>query len=572
MPLNNPFSLDQLGQLDHNQFTRGSNSPLDNGNLSGNVLSSKGDNISNTPNMGYHKYQTQYVLRDFFKDRDTFNFKHGLEVGLNSNLDAKSTDHSILNLDEDPTIFGFDLVILDKSALFNDVDHFLEFGSSNNIKDVSERVGIYDDFVTQFAKFFNVDDRNKENFKSNNGFNSFKTHYIHGIQGLDKIIHHTGIGYEGGKQMVDYGKDKITIELTEDIGVNAGYLSALYRSFIYSKINGRMVIPENLLRFDMAIIISEVRNMNRVSNAIAKSMKDSREIIPILKDNVSRYIFTLYDCQFNFNKYSFSDSITQGGFGASVGSVSEGIGFDVYYKYVGMEMEKFDFRPDLPDMAKFINDGKTNPITNQINPDIDSGINQNTDAPIVDKYPNRPMDRKFHMNTNANSDVEDRMYEFDFPMMNTNYVKSNIEARNKNLQMQSDETQFKRGLNKIIGNINEGLQTKFIERRSQLLSGLVSKIRQSTGIRNIPAPVNVYAGSNLGQFALDQLHNFVNLGVGTVLSKGHGYMDNLAQGMENSVFDVMNRETNSLKGHGGIPHTTRDILGNGEIPNVYKDR
>ena len=567
MPLNNPFSLDQLGQL-----TRGSNSPLDNGNLSGNVLSSKGDNISNTPNMGYHKYQTQYVLRDFFKDRDTFNFKHGLEVGLNSNLDAKSTDHSILNLDEDPTIFGFDLVILDKSALFNDVDHFLEFGSSNNIKDVSERVGIYDDFVTQFAKFFNVDDRNKENFKSNNRFNSFKTHYIHGIQGLDKIIHHTGIGYEGGKQMVDYGKDKITIKLTEDIGVNAGYLSALYRSFIYSKINGRMVIPENLLRFDMAIIVSEVRNMNRVSNAIAKAMKDSREMIPILKDNVSRYIFTLYDCQFNFNKYSFTDSIAQGGFGASVGSVSEGIEFDVYYKYVGMEMEKFDFRPDLPDMAKFINDGKTNPITNQVNPNTDSGVNQNTDALIVDKYPNRPMDRKFHMNTNANSDVEDRMYEFDFPMMNTNYIKSNIEARNKNLQMQSDETQFKRGLNKIIGNINEGLQTKFIERRSQLLSGLVSKIRQSTGIRNIPAPVNVYAGSNLGQFALDQLHNFVNLGVGTVLSKGHGYMNNLAQGMENSVFDVMNRETNSLKGHGGIPHTTRDILGNGGIPNVYKDR
>lgn len=567
MPLNNPFFLDQLGQL-----TRGSNSTLDNGNLSGNVLSSKGGNISNTPNMGYHKYQTQYVLRDFFKDRDTFNFKHGLEVGLNSNLDTKSTDHSILNLDEDPTIFGFDLVILDKSALFNDVDHFLEFGSSNNIKDVSERVGIYDDFVTQFAKFFNVDDRNKEIFKSNNRFNSFKTHYIHGIQGLDKIIHHTGIGYEGGKQMVDYGKDKITIELTEDIGVNAGYLSALYRSFIYSKINGRMVIPENLLRFDMAIIISEVRNMNRVSNAIAKSMKDSRELIPILKDNVSRYIFTLYDCQFNFNKYSFSDSITQGGFGASVDGVSKGIGFDVYYKYVGMEMEKFDFRPDLPDMAKFINDGKTNPITNQINPNTDSGVNQNTDALIVDKYPNRPMDRKFHMNTNANSDVEDRMYEFDFPMMNTNYIKSNIEARNKNLQIQSDETQFKRGLNKIIGNINEGLQTKFIERRSQLLSGLVSKIRQSTGIRNIPAPVNVYAGSNLGQFALDQLHNFVNLGVGTVLSKGHGYMDNLAQGMENSVFDVMNRGTNSLKGHGDIPHTTRDILGNGGIPNVYRDR
>ena len=43
------------------------------------------------------------------------------------------------------------------------------------------------------------------------------------------------MGYEeGGKQMADFGKDKITVQLTEDIGINAGYLAALYRTYFFS--------------------------------------------------------------------------------------------------------------------------------------------------------------------------------------------------------------------------------------------------------------------------------------------------------------------------------------------------
>ena len=576
MPGGNKLSLDQLSQIPGNLIGKLGDKILGGDaldKLPPNILSHKPDSNAKSTHLGYHKYQTQHVLRDYFKDRDTFNFKYGMEVGLNSNLNGKSTDHSLLNLDEDPTIFGFDLVVLDKSPLFNEIDEFMEFGASNGIKDVSNRKETYNDFITQFAKFFNVDDRNKENFKSNDGFNSFKTHYLHGIKGLETLIHHTGMGYEGGKQMADFGKDKVTIQLTEDIGINAGYLSALYRTLVYSKINGRMVIPENLLRFDLAIIISEVRNMNRVSNAVAESIKGGYELIPILNDNVNRYVFTLYDCQFNFNTFSFNSEISQGGHGGDMDGVSNGIEFDLYFKYVGMEMEKFDFRPDQKDIAKYINDSKINPNSHQVNPDPGSELNQDKgiNALNADKHPNRPLDRKFQMNTKGNSELVDRSYEFDFPMMNSNYVKSNIDARNKNIEIQSNESSFRGGLNNIIDGINEKLQTKFTEFRSQLLSGLVSKIRTTTGIRNIPAPVNVYASTNLGQFALDQLHNFVNLGVGEVLSTGYGFMGNLAQGMENSVFDIANRGANFLKGHENIPATTRDIL-SGDIPNVYKDK
>tara|TARA_R110000772_G_scaffold2410_1_gene8295 strand:+ start:20963 stop:22696 length:1734 start_codon:yes stop_codon:yes gene_type:complete len=528
---------------------------------------------------GYHKYQTQHVLRDFFKDRDTFNFKYGLEVGLNSNLDGKSTDHSLLNLDEDPTIFGFDLVILNNSPLFNNIGEFINFGANNGIKDISNREETYDNFVTQFSKFFNVDDRtnnlsskNKDIFKSNNGFNSFKTHYLHGIKGLDKLLHHTGMGYEGGKQMVDFGKDKLTVSLTEDIGINAGYLAALYRTLSYSKVNGRMVIPENLLRFDMSIIISEVRNMNRVSNALAKSNITSYELTPTLNDNVSRYIFTLYECQLDFNNYSFMNEMSMGGHGESAPGVSSGLTFDIFYKYIGMEMEKFDFRPDLPDEAKYINDSKVNPNSFQVNTDPYSDINQQKNALNADKFPNRPMDRKFQMNTSGNSDVEDREYEYDFPMMNRKYVKSNIDARNKNIEIRGNQSSLRSGLNNIIGSINQELQTKFIELRSQLLSGLVAKIRTTTGMRNIASPVNVYESTNLGQFALNKLRDFGNLALGEALSYGSGFLNNLSQGVENSVFDIANRGVNALKGEENIPNSTRDILGNQGIPNVYKNK
>ena len=165
-------------------------------------------------------------------------------------------------------------------------------------RDNEDRKTAYDDFVKQFSKFFNVDDRGRPDFKTDSRFNSFKTHYLHGVQGLDKLIHHTGIGNEGGRQMTDFGKDKLTFNISEDVGLNAGYLSAIYRTLLYWKKSGRQVIPENLLRFDMVIVISEVRKFNRVSTIIAEASKDSvSDIIPVLNDNINRYVFTLHECQ-----------------------------------------------------------------------------------------------------------------------------------------------------------------------------------------------------------------------------------------------------------------------------------
>lgn len=518
----------------------------------------------------YQRYQSQKVLRDYFKDRDTYNFKYGLEFGLDSNLNSNATDNALFNLDEDPTIFGVDIVILNGSPLFNEMDSFFDFGDDNNIIDIINRRETYDEFFTHFGKYFNVDDRNRGIFKVDNRFNSFKTHYLNGISGLDKLIHHTGMGYEGGRQMVDFGKDKLTLRLAEDVSINTGYLANLYRNLVYSKLNGRVVIPENLLRFDMSIIISEVRNFNRVSNTLAKAARDSNETISMMNDNVSRYVFNLYECQMDFNKLSFTDDIDQAGLGTSMSDFSKGLQFDIYYKYVGMEMEKFIFNPSLEqDQAKYLNDTKRNPNSYQSVTDPSSSINQETEANVLDRFPNRPIDQRYRMNTFGNSPTEDRSFEFDFPMQNSKYVKSNIDVRNSNLEIAANQGSFRSGLNNIIDLTNQRLQNKFQVARSRLISGLAVRVRQLTGLRNISAPTNVYEGTNVGQFLLNRIQDFSNLAVGELLGKGTDYLTRLSTGAENTIFNRINGGVERLKGFDNIPNPNT-LDGDNEVPNVYK--
>ena len=57
-----------------------------------------------------------------------------------------------------------------------------------------------------------------------------------------------------------------------------------------------MLIPENLLRFNCQIIISECRNFNRVKKSLANGN------LEVIKDNLSRYVYSLRECQFYFDK------------------------------------------------------------------------------------------------------------------------------------------------------------------------------------------------------------------------------------------------------------------------------
>lgn len=518
---------------------------------------------------GFQKYNSQQILKNFFKDRETYNFKYGLEYGLENSLSNKQTENSLFNLDEDPTVLGFDLYVLDNSPLFFDVDEYIQFCSRNNISEVQNREEIYNDFLNQFGKFFN-----QENPVGT--FKSFKTHYINSIKGLDTLVYKTPVGGTGiaknGNQFTKFGSDKVTINMAEDVGLNAGYLSSLYRNLIFSKKNGRELIPENLQRFDMAIVICEVRNFNRLVNEVKNPSVDS---IKVFNENVDRYIFTLHECQLDFTNYSFEDDITQAGLEASKMGFSKGISFDIYYKFVSYEMEKFLFNPsyddgEINDSPKYINDQRKKPTTNQVNSQSEGELNNQTNAKNDDKYPERVIDLKYQQSTLSNTDPFKR-YEYEFPMINSEYKRSNKEIRKQNREIRENQGNARSEINNLIDFTNQRLQQRVISQRSELISGLAQGLRSEIGLRNIQAPTNVYAQTNLSNFLIDRARDVGNIALSDLLSSGAGLLTEGSQNLENQLFNPANQAANRLKGLKPTPNNSPlSQRGSSDIPNVYK--
>ena len=215
---------------------------------------------------------------------------------------------------EDPTILGYDIEIktLD-SPLFNgEIESFITtFGNFNNTE-IKSRMETLDLFRQQLLKFVKADSTvknlitNKElNPVMFDGKTGTKTYYLRNIGGLDKLVESWDSGESGiDKQFVTYGKDFITLSFNEDVSQNLAYLGALYKSLSWSKIRGKQIIPENLLRFDMDITISEIRKYNRVIS--------NGDNLDIISDLVSKYTYRLYECQFFFNKMPQGDSLDLG--------------------------------------------------------------------------------------------------------------------------------------------------------------------------------------------------------------------------------------------------------------------
>jgi hypothetical protein len=91
-----------------------------------------------------------------------------------------------------------------------------------------------------------------------------------------------------------------------------------------------MLIPENLLRFNCQIIISECRNFNRVKKSLATGN------LEVIKDNLSRYVYSLRECQFYFDKMPHDDQID-----LSQPKTYDNVSVQFDYKYSAMKFERF---------------------------------------------------------------------------------------------------------------------------------------------------------------------------------------------------------------------------------------
>lgn len=220
---------------------------------------------------------------------------------------------------EDPTYLGFTIEIDDTSALFTDVLPFLE-NKGINRSELKARIPVYNEFITRIKQIFNSQESIRNDFDKSV---FIKQHYINSVNGLDNLT----------KKFNVWKEDILTFELHEDIGLFSSYLSYLYNNLTWSYENGRELIPENLLKFNLYIKISEIRNLTSIGLANSKDQRD-QQIFNALKNNVTAITYKLYDCQFDFmNAKPFEDEISQSGIDATPPGHSV-LTLDMYYKSV----------------------------------------------------------------------------------------------------------------------------------------------------------------------------------------------------------------------------------------------
>lgn len=237
-------------------------------------------------------------------DRESSDFKYSQE------------DYGYYNQDffyQDPLFLSFD-IILDtyQSPLFglqNSLSNFLT--KYDTIPSIHNRIDIYNEFYDIVRRLFNV---------GNQSIDKNKSYYISSISGLDKIT----------AKMVDYQKDKISITMADDVSMITSYMVNLYNNLSYSYKDQRYIIPQNLLRFNMYIRVSDLRNMPTFKKIEGEIKKEYDK---------SSIIYYLRDCNFIFyDSKPFDTDLSVGGWGGSMPANPATLKFDIIYKSIDVEI------------------------------------------------------------------------------------------------------------------------------------------------------------------------------------------------------------------------------------------
>jgi len=288
--------------------TSNPNSNTDAGN-NPNSTNSDSLNTSNTGNINIGNVYNPLIPDDgprrtqsmFNYDEDTF--KYGLS-DFSKNFDFLKY--------EDPTFLGFDLFISQKSSLLDAKSLKSFITQYSEIPDVKVREILYNKFIATLGQLFNLEGDVFLNKKRDRN----RPYYIKNINGLDKL----------NAKIVKYKEDKITFDLNEDVTMIALYLAELYNNLNYDYRLQKYMFPENLLRFDMVIRITDLRSFKKWNDSTG-----SYEINP----EVSSQYYILRDCNFDFEKSQIHGSdLSMAGFDSTLNTTSANLKFDIYYKSV----------------------------------------------------------------------------------------------------------------------------------------------------------------------------------------------------------------------------------------------
>lgn len=380
---------------------------------------------------------------------------------------------------EDPVIFGFEIIIDSiRSPLLNgELDYFLEtIGVSND--ELTSRKEISSSFKNEMSKFFkfNLETPSEDIF----GMTTRKRHYIKSIDGLENLIESNSSSKL--KSFVDYKQDVLKIQFYEDINLSTGSLSALYKLLYWSKIRGKGVVPENLLRFDCEIIVSELRNISRVRKA-ANSGVGSQYAMEVLKENLSRYVYSVYECQLFFSKMSHSGDITLESL-----STQPNVQIEMNYKFSNMRFERFNLNDSV---YRSINDRRVDP--SNIDPTDENSNIENTEGSIqISKTAKTPIRIR---------PIVDGLAAFSEGELGTddNEFISTITFARKNFKRRALD-KIKDALINSSKNLANSLKKaalteaqRQLNSQFRLLNNAIDQVRNAYGIGRMSEPTNVYS-------------------------------------------------------------------------------
>jgi hypothetical protein len=257
---------------------------------------------------------------------------------------------------EDPTYLGFNVKFDKTNSPLWDFGGTPPKGNTTNsaasfikkyidIPEVAKREKILSEFLGGLDKIFTG--FHETSFK--------KSYYIESIKGLEKFT----------EKMIDYKKDRLTITLSEDVSLSSSYLAELYNNLLYSYRNQKYILPDNTLRFDLMIEITDIRIFN-ILNVSGSS----------INTNPPKMVYTLHDCNFDFFKsVPFGDEISVAGF-SGVDKKHSSLSFDIKYKSISKE-----FKSALISGSISLHNKLANLVNNKIlnvSSHFDSDIKQHT--------------------------------------------------------------------------------------------------------------------------------------------------------------------------------------------------
>jgi len=408
---------------------------------------------------------------------------------------------------EDPVYFGFEIIIdVNNSPLLNgQVKEFIT-KFSNDIPELQGRLEIYEQFKKELRRYFrfNVDINNSVEQQIDDPSIFIKTsddprrYYVRSILGISALVESNTP--EATKSFIDYPKTKITLSFLEDTSLNLGTLATLYKSLYWSKLRGKSLIPENLLRFDCQIIVSELRNMAQI--------RKSNDFMEIVKSNLSRYVYSVYECQFFFDKMTHPDSIDMGTTPVQVDKYDVTFNF----KYSNMNFERWNptFESASGEWIS-LNDAKERPLIKNQPSQNDTEVNQ-ISFYNSSSFPQSSIDVNSTLNLNEENDSTDfissekNRSDLNIYQLSQKDIPQSGSATPQNIYQNRliiVDPVRPGGSNDIFGRASEQLLENIktaglneaqrqLNIRFRVLNDSIDNIRNQFGIGRMPPPTNVY--------------------------------------------------------------------------------